>query len=117
MERVVGTKQWGIQSLFPLSPLSSIYSLHMRASQPATNTEEPARDKPDQIHPSYKFSWPRAAGRSSRRAKMSWQTYVDEHLMCEIEGHHLTSAAIVGHDGTVWAQSAAFPQVTKPPIP
>ncbi|EEC66727.1 hypothetical protein OsI_33064 [Oryza sativa Indica Group] len=41
---------------------------------------------------------------------MSWQTYVDEHLMCEIEGHHLTSAAIVGHDGTVWAQSAAFPQ-------
>ncbi|KAG8091530.1 hypothetical protein GUJ93_ZPchr0012g20980 [Zizania palustris] len=43
-------------------------------------------------------------------AKMSWQTYVDDHLMCEIEGHHLTSAAIVGHDGTVWAQSAAFPQ-------
>jgi hypothetical protein len=42
---------------------------------------------------------------------MSWQTYVDEHLMCESEGHHLTSAAIVGHDGTVWAQSAAFPQV------
>jgi hypothetical protein len=43
---------------------------------------------------------------------MSWQTYVDEHLMCEIEGHHLTSAAIIGHDGTVWAQSTAFPQVT-----
>jgi profilin len=42
---------------------------------------------------------------------MSWQTYVDEHLMCEIEGHHLSSAAILGHDGTVWAQSAAFPQV------
>jgi len=42
---------------------------------------------------------------------MSWQTYVDEHLMCDIEGHHLTSAAIVGHDGAVWAQSAAFPQV------
>ncbi|AQL00687.1 Profilin-1 [Zea mays] len=38
---------------------------------------------------------------------MSWQTYVDEHLMCEIEGHHLTSAAIVGHDGAVWAQSTA----------
>ncbi|CAL4894503.1 unnamed protein product [Urochloa decumbens] len=43
---------------------------------------------------------------------MSWQTYVDEHLMCEIEGHHLTAAAIVGHDGAVWAQSAAFPEVT-----
>ncbi|CAM0954490.1 unnamed protein product [Alopecurus aequalis] len=41
---------------------------------------------------------------------MSWQTYVDEHLMCEIEGHHLSSAAILGHDGTVWAQSATFPQ-------
>jgi hypothetical protein len=42
---------------------------------------------------------------------MSWQSYVDDHLMCEIEGHHLTSAAIVGHDGSVWAQSAAFPAV------
>lgn len=44
---------------------------------------------------------------------MSWQTYVDDHLMCEIEstGHHLTAAAIIGHDGSVWAQSSAFPQV------
>ena len=44
---------------------------------------------------------------------MSWQTYVDEHLMCEIEGsgQHLSSAAITGLDGTVWAQSAKFPQV------
>lgn len=45
---------------------------------------------------------------------MSWQTYVDEHLMCEIEGQagvHLTAAAILGHDGAVWAQSATFPQV------
>ncbi|VAH79350.1 unnamed protein product [Triticum turgidum subsp. durum] len=42
---------------------------------------------------------------------MSWQTYVDEHLMCDIEGHHLASAAILGHDGTVWAQSADFPSV------
>ncbi|KAG5591432.1 hypothetical protein H5410_041946 [Solanum commersonii] len=41
---------------------------------------------------------------------MSWQTYVDEHLLCEIEGNHLTSAAIIGQDGTVWAQSANFPQ-------
>jgi hypothetical protein len=49
---------------------------------------------------------------------MSWQTDVDEHLMCEIEGHHLTSAAIIGHDGTVWAQSAAFPPVSAsdPPV-
>lgn len=42
---------------------------------------------------------------------MSWQTYVDEHLMCEVEGVHLTAAAIVGQDGSVWAQSSAFPQV------
>jgi profilin len=45
---------------------------------------------------------------------MSWQTYVDEHLMCDIEGHHLASAAILGHDGTVWAQSADFPSVRIP---
>lgn len=43
---------------------------------------------------------------------MSWQTYVDDHLMCEIEGNHLTSAAIIGLDGSVWAQSSNFPQVT-----
>ncbi|CAK8579482.1 unnamed protein product [Lathyrus sativus] len=44
---------------------------------------------------------------------MSWQTYVDDHLMCEIEstGHHLTAAAIIGHDGSVWAQSSSFPQI------
>lgn len=44
---------------------------------------------------------------------MSWQTYVDEHLMCEIEGtgQHLSSAAIFGTDGTVWAKSSAFPEV------
>ena len=43
--------------------------------------------------------------------KMSWQTYVDDHLMCDIEGQHLSAAAIIGHDGSVWAQSATFPQV------
>ncbi|GKV11815.1 hypothetical protein SLEP1_g23034 [Rubroshorea leprosula] len=41
---------------------------------------------------------------------MSWQTYVDDHLMCEIDGNHLTSAAIIGQDGSVWAQSSNFPQ-------
>ncbi|RVW79257.1 Profilin-1 [Vitis vinifera] len=30
--------------------------------------------------------------------------------MCEIEGNHLTAAAILGQDGSVWAQSATFPQ-------
>ncbi|KAK1314798.1 hypothetical protein QJS10_CPA06g00852 [Acorus calamus] len=40
---------------------------------------------------------------------MSWQTYVDEHLMCEIDDQHLTAAAILGQDGSVWAQSDSFP--------
>lgn len=46
--------------------------------------------------------------------KMSWQTYVDDHLMADIEGqqgHHLAAAAILGHDGSVWAQSSTFPKV------
>ncbi|KAG2323551.1 hypothetical protein Bca4012_059033 [Brassica carinata] len=42
---------------------------------------------------------------------MSWQSYVDDHLMCEVEGNHLTAAAILGQDGSVWAQSANFPQL------
>ncbi|PKU66442.1 profilin [Dendrobium catenatum] len=41
---------------------------------------------------------------------MSWQAYVDDHLMCEIDGQRLTSSAIVGHEGGVWAQSESFPQ-------
>ncbi|PON67870.1 Profilin [Parasponia andersonii] len=41
---------------------------------------------------------------------MSWQEYVDNHLMCEIEGGHLSSAAIIGQEGSVWAQSDTFPQ-------
>ncbi|XP_021800794.1 profilin-like [Prunus avium] len=41
---------------------------------------------------------------------MSWQVYVDDHLMCDIDGNHLASAAIVGHDGSVWAQSSSFPK-------
>ncbi|XP_059290130.1 profilin-11-like isoform X2 [Lycium ferocissimum] len=44
---------------------------------------------------------------------MSWQTYVDDHLLCEIEGNHLTSAAVIGQEGTVWAQSANFPQLCQ----
>ncbi|CAO2822926.1 unnamed protein product [Amaranthus hypochondriacus] len=50
---------------------------------------------------------------------MSWQTYIDEHLMCPIEetGNHLTSAAIIGsEDGAVWAQSSSFPQFKQEEI-
>ncbi|KMZ59292.1 Profilin-1 [Zostera marina] len=39
---------------------------------------------------------------------MSWQTYVDDHLMAEVEGNTLTSSAILGHDGSIWAQSEKF---------
>ncbi|GMI97767.1 profilin 4 [Hibiscus trionum] len=44
---------------------------------------------------------------------MSWQSYVDEHLMCDIEGQNqrLTAAAIIGHDGSVWAKSEKFPDL------
>jgi profilin len=44
---------------------------------------------------------------------MSWQQYVDEHLMVDLpHGGRLTSAAIVGQDGGVWASSPDFPDVT-----
>jgi profilin len=44
---------------------------------------------------------------------MSWQSYVDDHLMYEISpGHCLSAAAIIGLDGNVWAQSATFPALT-----
>ncbi|KAJ7294404.1 hypothetical protein O6H91_Y259000 [Diphasiastrum complanatum] len=43
---------------------------------------------------------------------MSWQSYVDEHLMMDLgRGQHLSAAAILGQDGSVWAQSASFPAV------
>ncbi|KAK6927322.1 Profilin, partial [Dillenia turbinata] len=45
-----------------------------------------------------------------KNSNMSWQVYVDDHLMCDIEGNQLTAAAILGQDGSVWAASANFPQ-------
>jgi hypothetical protein len=53
------------------------------------------------------------AGKEKEGGKMSWQSYVDDHLMCDIDGQQLTSAAIVGLDGSVWAQSEKFPQVSS----
>lgn len=44
---------------------------------------------------------------------MSWQVYVDEHLLTELpSGGSLSQGAIVGQDGAVWAQSAGFPEIT-----
>ncbi|KAB2629123.1 profilin [Pyrus ussuriensis x Pyrus communis] len=31
---------------------------------------------------------------------MLWQAYIDDHLMCDIDCHHLTVAAILGHHGS-----------------
>ncbi|XBJ11741.1 hypothetical protein VPH35_016390 [Triticum aestivum] len=85
-------------------PLSSIYGVHRPIHAPDQRT--PIATPPEKSSSPRNF---REAANASP-AKMSWQTYVDEHLMCDIEGHHLASAAILGHDGTVWAQSADFPQ-------
>lgn len=62
---------------------------------------------------SFSFNYSLSSKNLNPDLKMSWQTYVDEHLMCDIEGtgNHLAAAAILGHDGTVWAQSSSFPQV------
>lgn len=52
--------------------------------------------------------------RELNQERMSWQAYVDDHLLCEVEGNpgqHLSAAAIIGHDGSVWAQSSSFPNV------
>lgn len=43
----------------------------------------------------------------------SWQAYVDEHLLVPLpNGGELSSAAIVGADGGVWAQSPTFPAIS-----
>ena len=45
---------------------------------------------------------------------MSWQSYVDDHLLVELPGGgQLTHAAILGEDGGVWAQSPEFPTVSE----
>ncbi|XVF48605.1 hypothetical protein PTKIN_Ptkin03bG0203400 [Pterospermum kingtungense] len=44
---------------------------------------------------------------------MSWQTYVDNQL---IGSGKVTAAAIIGHDGSVWAKSSTFPQFTPEEI-
>ena len=45
---------------------------------------------------------------------MSWQSYVDDHLLCDLPGGgQLSAAAILGEDGGVWAQSENFPTVSE----
>lgn len=80
-------------------------------SQPLFKTKSEV-DHKHNTHDTHNTSTTRKQGKQRKR-KMSWQTYVDEHLMCDIDGtgHHLSASAIVGHDGSVWAQSSTFPQV------
>lgn len=48
---------------------------------------------------------------------MSWQEYVDDHLLCDLKsGGKLEHAAIVGQDGGIWAQSASFPDISTEEI-
>ncbi|XP_074566910.1 profilin-like [Curcuma longa] len=43
---------------------------------------------------------------------MSWQSYVDEHLLCEVaSGARLSAAGIFGHSGDIWAISESFPEI------
>jgi len=37
---------------------------------------------------------------------MSWQAYVDDHLVATGQVKH---AVLAGHDGSIWAKSAKFP--------
>lgn len=44
---------------------------------------------------------------------MSWETYITDHLMVPLpNGKTLTHAAIVGHDGGVWAKDDGFPDMS-----
>lgn len=45
---------------------------------------------------------------------MSWDSYITDHLMTELpNGGTLSSSAILGQDGSVWAKSDTFPEVTE----
>ncbi|KAL9227278.1 hypothetical protein vseg_002986 [Gypsophila vaccaria] len=44
---------------------------------------------------------------------MSWQAYIDDHLMCDQDGNTLSSAAILGFDGSHWAKSDKFPAISQ----
>lgn len=45
---------------------------------------------------------------------MSWQPYIDDHLLAELpHGGQLDHAAITGHSGDIWAQSPHFPELSS----
>ena len=52
-----------------------------------------------------------------RQITMSWQSYVDDHL---IGTGHVVQGAICGVDGAIWAVSAGFnvrPRASRGPVP
>ena len=52
-----------------------------------------------------------------REITMSWQSYVDDHL---IGTGHVVQGAICGVDGAIWAVSAGFnvrPRASRGPVP
>jgi|Transcript_5346 profilin len=45
---------------------------------------------------------------------MSWQAYVDDHLLGELpNGGEVTKAAIFSHEGDLWAGSPGFPTIEE----
>eukprot|EP00873_Tetraselmis_striata_P020295 jgi/Tetstr1/440559/TSEL_028880.t1 len=45
---------------------------------------------------------------------MSWQAYVDDHMLGELpNGGELTKAAIFSHEGDLWASSPGFPAIEE----
>lgn len=45
---------------------------------------------------------------------MSWQDYVDDHLLAELpHGGTLEHAAIASLEGDIWAQSPNFPELSE----
>jgi profilin len=60
-----------------------------------------------------RFWQPRRSSSQESTATMSWQEYVDDHLLAELaSGGRLSQGAIIGHGGQVWAQSEGFPALT-----
>ena len=87
----------------------SLFQVRTTLYIPSIFLSEPHRKESEEtrIKGERKFDW----FNSRWRSKMSWQSYIDDQLMYEVDGQHLKAAAIVGNDGSVWAQSSEFPQV------
>ena len=61
--------------------------------------------------------WAHFFAQGKRQITMSWQSYVDDHL---IGTGHVVQGAICGVDGAIWAVSAGFnvrPRASRGPVP